>query len=108
MHPSLGGYDSIFRSDHRPLFLDFNAKRFFDAQSFISHPRRARILRYTYPRLTQAYLDHALNDITSQKLDEKLARLAQRVRQNGESTRRDETAMNDINTALTAILLSAE
>ena len=73
------GYDSIFPSEHRPLFLDFDAKRFFDAQSFISQPRRAHILSYTDPRLTRAYLDHALNAITSQKLDEKLAHLAHRV-----------------------------
>ena len=36
----LGGYDSIFPSDHHPLFLEFDSRSFFDVQSFISHHSR--------------------------------------------------------------------
>ena len=104
----LGEYDSIFPSDHHPLFLDFDTQRFFDASSFTYQLRRDRILRYTDPRLTRPYLKHALNGLSNQKLDDKLAHLPQRVHKNEECTRRDKTAMNEIDQVLTAILLSAE
>ena len=39
--PIIRGYDSIFPSDHRPLFLDFDARRFFDAKSFTAQPHQA-------------------------------------------------------------------
>ena len=35
---TIGGYDSIFPSDHRPLFLDFGALSFFDVNYFTSQP----------------------------------------------------------------------
>ena len=41
-------------------------------------------------------------------MDSKLDILAHRVRENGEFTRRDEKEMNEIDEALTAILLGAE
>ena len=105
---TIGGYDSICPSDHCPLFLDFDARGFFDAKSFTAQPHQARILRFTDPRLTRKYLEHALDGISSQKLDTKLDILAHRVCKNGEFTRKDETEMNEIDEALTSILLGAE
>ena len=97
---TIGGYDSIFPSDHRPLFLDFDARRFFDSKYFTSQPRQARILRCNDPRLTRKYLEHALDGISSQKLDTKLNILAHRVRENGEFTRKDETKAAIISVSL--------
>ena len=56
----------------------------------------AHILRFTGPRLTRKYLGHALDGISSQKLDTKLDIIAHRFRENGEFTRRDEKEMNEI------------
>ena len=87
---TIGGYNSVFPSDHRPILLDFDARRFFDARSFTSQPSRTRIIRFNDPRLTRKYFEHALCGISSQKLDVKLNRLAHRVRDIGEVTRKDE------------------
>ena len=66
---TIGGYDSLFPSDHRPLTIGFDAARFFDANDFQAVPRSVRILRSNDPQLTQPYFSHVSNGVTSQKLD---------------------------------------
>ena len=60
------------------------------------------------PAVSIRLVVHALNGISSQKLDTKLNCLAHRVRENGKVTRKDEKALTEIDEALTAILLGAE
>ena len=105
---SMGSYDSVFLSDHQPIFLDFDAQRFFDTTTRAAANRRVRLLRSNDPRLVEPFIACAIKSVVSQSLDTKLEVLAAKMRGAGEATRSDEAALNEIDKALTALLIKAE
>ena len=96
LQSTLGNYETIFLTDHHwPLFVEFLIWRNSWLRSHHPYPPPliVQLLRSTdtNPQLLREYMKAAILSVESQGLDNNLCDLVGRMRQRGESTRRDDT-----------------
>ena len=108
LQTTIGDFDSFFTSDHKPVIINLDAATYFGADTQAGVPRQVRILHCGDPCLLKSFLTTALTGFISQKLDVKIFDLATRMRTSGHATEENERELNNIDIALTEILLSAE
>ena len=108
LQTTIGDFDSFFTSDHRLVLIDIDAVTYFGAGTLEGIPRQVRILHCRDPRIIKRLLTAALAGVLSHNLDDKVFDLATRMRTAGHATEENEREINNIDIALTEILLSAE
>jgi hypothetical protein len=108
LQTTIGDFDSFFTSDNRPVLIDIDVATYFRADTLEGVPRQVRILHCGDPPILKALLTAALARVLSKKLDDKVFDFATRMRNSGHATEENERELNNIDIALTEILLSAE
>lgn len=68
-------FHTIFDGDHRPLLVDFNARKLFGDDSYEIQRPQARGLKLTDPRQVEKYLDLVGQQLTYHKIFDKTERL---------------------------------
>ena len=101
-------YETIFSSYHKPVFLNLDTKRYFEANTTTIQPRAPRILSCSDPQQVKRLTEEVILSVESQVLYTRFRLLATRIREMKEPTEGAEKELDGIDIAFTKIILKAE
>jgi hypothetical protein len=100
-------YHSIFLSDYRPCYVDFDAAALFGDKVHMLVPQKQRQLQLHDPRIVESYNTILSEQLSYHKIPSKLEMLQRQVT-TGQWTVKDQEEYNKIDQLITEAMLHAE